>query len=434
MSPATRFAALRPLRRRDFALVWFSALVSNVGTWVQTVAVGVLIVDLTGQAGWTGLVAAVSFLPIGVLSPVGGAMADRVDRRRWLLLTTLGETVCATGLAVLTATGHATAPAVTAIVLAGGCMTALGLPAFQAVLPDLVPREDLLAATSLGLAQFNLGRVVGPALAGVVLAVGSFSLAFIVNAISFGAVIVALLLVRLPPLGAEREEGGLGRRIVVGARGAAAEPGCRLAIAAIAVTALLLSPFIALVPAVALKLFDNARTGTSVLITAQGVGAVLGALLLASVAARYGRRRMLVVDLFFLPLTLVAYAAAPTLAVATAVLLVVGAAYIGVLSGLGTVVQLRAPAELRARILSLYMVALGVVYPLGAVVQGFLADRLGLRAVTAGAALAFLAVALAVRLARPRLADAFTDPIGRDRDEDAVAAPPARSVTPGPAA
>jgi MFS family permease len=414
--------------------VWFSALVSNVGTWVQTVAVGVLIVDLTGQAGWTGLVAAVSFLPMGLLSPVGGAMADRVDRRRWLLLTTLGETACAVALAVLVATGHASAPGVTVIVLVGGCMTALGVPAFQAVLPDLVPRDDLLAASSLSLAQFNLGRVVGPALAGVILAVGSFSLAFVVNAVSFGAVIVALLLVRLPPPAEAREEGSLWRRIAAGARGAAAEPGCRLAIASIAVTALLLSPFIALVPAVALKLFHNARTGTSVLITAQGVGAVLGALLLASVAARYGRRRLLVVDLAVLPLTLIAYALSPTLAVATAALLVVGAAYIGVLSGLGTVVQLRAPAELRARILSLYMVGLGVIYPLGAVVQGFLADRLGLRVVTTGAAVLFLAVVIVVHVARPRLADAFSDPVA-GADEGGLEAPPARSTAaPGPAA
>ena len=427
MSRAARLAAFRPLRGRDFALVWFSALVSNVGTWMQTVAVGVLIVDLTGQAGWTGLVAAVAFLPIGLLSPVGGAMADRIDRRRWLLATTLGETACAAGLALLTWTGHATAPAVTGLVLLGGCMAALGLPAFQAVLPDLVPREDLLAASSLSLAQYNLGRVVGPALAGVVLAVGSYSLAFALNAVSFGAVIVALLFVHLPPPSPDREEAGLWRRIVLGARGAAAEPGCRLAIMGIAVTALLLSPFIALVPAVALKLFHNAKTGTSVLITAQGVGAVLGALLLASLAARYGRRRLLVADVALLPVVVIAYAASPTLAVATAAILVLGAAYIGVLSGLGTVVQLRAPAELRARILSLYMVALGVVYPLGAVVQGFLGDRLGLRAVTAGAAVIFLAVVLTLRIWRPGLAAAFDDPVV----DDVAWAPPPSTVSPG---
>jgi MFS family permease len=428
--PGLRLAAFRPLRQRDYALVWAAALVSNVGTWMQTVAVGVLIVDLTGKAGWTGLVAAVAFLPIGLLSPVGGAMADRVDRRRWLLATTVGETACAAGLALLTATGHETPLAIIVLVLVNGCMTALGLPAFQAVLPDLVAREDLLAATSLGLAQYNLGRVVGPALAGLVLALGSFTLAFALNAISFGAVIVALLLVRLPPPSLTAEEGGLWRRIVVGVRGAAAEPGCRLAILGIAVTALLLSPFIALVPAIALKLFNNAETGTSVLITAQGVGAVLGALLLSSLAERFGRRRVLVAALVVLPLVLITYAAAPNLAAATVALLVVGAVYIGVLSGLGTVVQLRAPAAVRARVLSLYMVALGVVYPIGAVVQGFLGDHIGLRTVTAGSAVIFLAVVLTVGAVRPRLADGFSDPV----EPDEVVPPPASStVTPGPA-
>src|SRR5205085_3331628 len=138
-------------------------------------------------------------------------------------------------------------------------------------------------------------------------------------------------------------------------------PGCWLAITTIAVVALLMSPFIALVPAFALKVFHNGRTGTSVLITAQGVGAVGGALVLASLATRFGRRRVLTASLVVLPVTLIAYAAAPNLVVGTVALIAVGMAYVGVLSGLGTVVQLRAPSELRARILSLYMVALGVI-------------------------------------------------------------------------
>ena len=99
-------ASLRPLRQRDFALVWSAALVSNIGSWLQTVAVGVLVTELTGQASWTGLVAAAAFIPIGVLSPVGGAIADRVDRRRLLLGTTIGETFFAVLLALLVGTGH----------------------------------------------------------------------------------------------------------------------------------------------------------------------------------------------------------------------------------------------------------------------------------------------------------------------------------------
>jgi MFS family permease len=288
-------------------------------------------------------------------------------------------------------------------------MTALGLPAFQAILPDLVDRDELLAATSLGLAQYNLGRVVGPALAGLVLAVGSYTWAFAINAASFGAVIVALLFVRLPRASAPGDEGGLWERIVTGVRAAAAEPGCRTAIVGIGVTALLLSPFIALIPAVALKLFGTGETGAAVLVTAQGVGAVAGAMVLAGLAERYGRRRVLVATLVTLPLVMALYGVAPTFVLATAALVVVGAVYVGVLSGLGTVVQLRAPAAVRARVLSLYMVALGVIYPVGAVLQGFLGDRLGMRQVTVGAAVLYLAVLAAVQSARPRLTETLDD-------------------------
>ncbi|HEX8771808.1 MAG TPA: MFS transporter, partial [Acidimicrobiales bacterium] len=376
------FSSLRPLRQRDFALIWSAALVSNVGSWMQTIAVGVLVTELTGKASWTGLVAAAAFVPIGLLSPVGGAMADRVNRRRWLLATTIGETLFATLLAVEVATGNASPAAVTLMVLGGGTMAALGFPAYQAILPDLVDREDLLGAISLSSAQYNLGRVVGPALAGVVLAVGSYTLAFVINAASFGAVIIALLFVRLPPNPPDTEGGTVFRRIMTGVRATLAEPGCRLAIATIGVAGLLLSPFIALIPAVAFKLFGSKGDGTSILVTAQGVGAVAGALALTSLARRFGRRRVLVVNLFVLPVLLVGYAVAPNLAVATVALALVGAGYIGVLSGLSTVVQLRAPNVFRARVLSFYMVALGTIYPVGAVVQGSLGDWLGLRVVT----------------------------------------------------
>lgn len=404
--------SVQPLRHRNFALVWAAALVSNIGSWVQTVAVGVLVTDLTGQARWTGLVAAAAFLPLGLLSPVGGALADRIDRRRLLLITTLGETGFAAILAVLSATGRISPANVTLTVLGMGCMAALGFPAYQAILPDLVPQDELLAANSLSMAQYNLGRVVGPALAGIVLAVGSYTFAFALNAVSFGAVMVAIALVRVPPpVTGDDDERGLWRRIAAGARAAWAEPGCRTAILAIAVAALLLSPFIALIPAVALKLFGEGEGGTSVLITAQGVGAVAGALALPGLAARFGRRRVLLVNLVVLPGLLALYAASPSLVTATLALAMVGAGYIGVLSGLGTVVQLRAPAALRGRVLSLYMVALGIVYPIGAVIQGALGDRFGLRTVTAASAGLFLVLVLVARATRPDLAESLDDPV-----------------------
>ena len=203
---------------------------------------------------------------------------------------------------MLAATGSVTPANLAVMALGGGCMAAFGFPAYQAILPDLVPKDDLLGAISLSSAQWNLGRVVGPALAGLVLALGSYTFAFVLNALSFGAVFVAIALVRLPPPRPDPEEtGGIWRRIVTGARGGWAEPGCRAAILAIAVAALLLSPFIALIPAVAVKLFDAGERGTSILVTAQGVGAVAGALAMAPLARRFGRRRVLLANLVLLP-------------------------------------------------------------------------------------------------------------------------------------
>ncbi len=383
-------AALSPLRHRDFALIWSAALLSNIGSWMQTVAVGILVTARTGQPGWTGLVAAAGFLPIGLLSPIGGVMADRVDRRSWLFLTTCGETAFAAALAATAWSGRASPVLVTLLVLGGGASAAVGFPAFQAMMPDLVPGAELTAAISLSSAQFNLGRVVGPALAGVAIVAGGYRLAFFLNALSFLAVLVAVRLVRLPARRGAVDATGLWPRLAAGARATAADPPARFAVALISVVALTASPFIALVPAMALEVFHSRSYGTSILVTAQGVGAVGGALALTPLVARFGRRRVLIADLVAVGTFLVLYGAAPDLWLGTVTLVLVGASYIGVLAGGNTIVQLYAPAALRGRMLGIYMMALGILYPVGALLQGWLGGWLGLRAVTAGGAVLLL--------------------------------------------
>jgi MFS family permease len=407
-------ASLRPLHSRPFALLWSAALVSNVGSWMQAVALGVLITARTHNPLWTGLVAAAAFLPNGLLAPVGGALADRLDRRRWLLLTTVAEAGCAALLAGLSTSGTTSPALLVGLAFLGGCAAAIGFPAFQAMLPDLVDKEDLLAAVSLSSAQFNLGRVVGPAAAGLAIVLGSYTLAFALNAVSFGAVVVALALLRLPPPAARPDRDSLLGQIARGARTAFAERGCRSAVLLIGLVALLASPFIALVPAMALDGLHlgqghRGAAGTSVLVSAQGVGAVVGALTLPSLARRVGRGRLLVAALFVLPALLALYGLAPTLALGAVALVAVGGGYIGVLSGLNTVVQLRAPRAARGRVLSFFMLALGTMYPIGAVLQGALGHVVGVRAVTVGAA-ALLAVVLAALSAlRPEVFGALGD-------------------------
>src|SRR5262245_55891926 len=277
---------------------------------METVGVGILVTTTTHQAGWTGLVAAAAFVPNAFLGPVGGALADRLPRRRVLLATTTVQTVLAGTLTLLAATDSAHPGVVALIVLGAGCAMAIGVPSYMALLPDLVPRDDLPGAVALSSAQWNLGRVIGPALAGVVIGVGAYEWAFGFNTVSFLAVIAVVLSLRLPPP-APVQETSIFASIRAGARFARSDPGLRVVIAYMALNSLLAAPFIALVPAVALKVFDSGDYGTSLLVTAQGVGAVLMGLALGPLFARFGGRRVLLGVLGGLPLALVAYAAAP---------------------------------------------------------------------------------------------------------------------------
>jgi len=409
-SPAhpNRVSPFRPFRHRAFATVWTGSFVSNIGTWMETVAIGVYVTQATGQAAWTGTVAALTYVPTVLLGPFGGALADRFDRRRFLVAVTLFQTLLAVLLTLLAATDRLSVAAVATIVLLAGCAFAVAMPAVQAMTPDLVGTDDLLGAMSLGAAQYNLGRVVGPALAGLVITAGGLAWAFGLNVVSFGAVLLALAVIRIPPL--QRPEGERPRVLRTIAQGVAAarrDPGIRTALLLLVATTFLVSPFIGLVPAVAIKVFDEGASGTSALVTAQGVGAVLAALAAAPLAARLGRRRLLVAALLAVGPAAVLYGLAPTFPLAVAAIAVLGFVYLAVLSGTSTVCQLRAPRELRARIASLFMLGVGGGHALGLVVQGWLGDRVGLPAVTAATGLLLLGIVVAVRLLRPDLLEAM---------------------------
>src|SRR5438128_2366301 len=192
---------------------------------MEAIALGIYVTDRTHQAAWTGTVAAAAFLPIAFFSPLGGALADRFARRRIMIATSLVQTGLAGLLTVLFVSGHPSAPTITLIALGNGVAAALGFPAFQAMLPDLVPVEDLPGAIALSSAQYNLGRVVGPALAGVVIAVGGYAWAEGINAASFLAVVAVMLTLTLPPPATDARSERLLRAITDGFRFVRREPG-----------------------------------------------------------------------------------------------------------------------------------------------------------------------------------------------------------------
>jgi len=194
----------------------------------------------------------------------------------------------------------------------------------------------------------------------------------------------------------------------------------RAVVTYLALNSLLAAPFIALIPAVALKVFDEEKLGTSLFVTAQGLGAVVMALLLGGLSHRVGLRRVVLAALAVLPCALVLYAIAPTLALGAIAIFFVGGAYLGCLSGFNTVAQLRSPPALRGRVMSVNMMILGTIYPIGAVAQGAIADRVGLRVTTAVTAVALGAIVLLVRTLRP----------GFDRHLEDQLAPGALGVKP----
>ena len=418
-TPRKRLISFAPLRHPAYARLWTGAFISNIGTWMESIALGIYVTKHTNQAAWTGTVAAAAFLPIAFFSPIGGALADRYPRRLLMIVTSLVQTALASLLTVLFVVGHPSAPAITLIALGNGVCAALGFPSFQAMLPDLVPVEDLPGAIALSSAQYNLGRVIGPAIAGIVIAIGGttggstrgFAWAEAVNAASFLAVVAVMLLITLPPPSPAARHEKFFRSIAHGFAYVRNEPGLRITALAMCLNTFLAAPFIALVPAMAIKVLHSGSGGTAVLITAQGVGAVLMAFSLGSLVERYTARRVLMTLMAGLPFALIAYASAPGLAFAAIALFAVGLLYLGALSSFTTIAQLRVPTEIRGRVLAVFTVILGSLYPLGSIVQGKIADHVGLRAVTIGSAVLMLAVLLITRAVRPGVTAAINEPV-----------------------
>lgn len=398
-------AALSPLRHRAFALVWFGAFVSNIGTWMEAVAVGILVTRTTGQNAWPAVVAAAAFLPGALLGPIGGAFADRYARKRVLLAGTAAQTGLAGLLAAVAAGGRPSPAVVAVIVFASGCAGALSFPSFQSLLPELVPADDLVGAVGLSSAQWNLGRVIGPVLAAVVIGHDRYALAFTCNTLSFFAVIVAVVALRLP--GPRGRRAPIFRSIAEGFRYASRDEGIRSIVTLMAVNSLLAAPFIALVAPMALNVLHAGNAGTSALVTAQGLGAVTMAVALGPLVKRHGSRRVLVAVLWALPVALVLYASAPSIALAVPALYAVGLLYLGALSSFTSSAQLRVPDEYRGRVMSVLNLVLGALYPVGSIAIGSLGDRIGLRWSVGGAAVLMLVVLGALRVLRPGLTGAL---------------------------
>lgn len=371
--------------------MWMGALVSNIGTWMETVALAYYVADTTGKPSWSAIVAAAGFIPAAIVGPIGSAMADRLNRTRVLVTTNALAALIAATLAIWVGSGNATPGGIAVLSFVAGAVNMFGFPSFQTALPDLVPREHLVAAIGLSNAQWNLGRILGPALAALAMAAGGISTALWCNVVSFGAVIVAVIVAALPNrVGVHRP---IFAALADGVRFARHHPAMRRMLALMIATMLIASPFIAFVSQMATNVFDGSAKATSLLVTAQGIGAVTAAFTLGGLTKRLGVWRLLTGAVLLLGPALVFYGTAPHLWVAA-----IGLAFVGLLYGysftsFAGVAQQSAPDEMRGRVLAVNSFVLGLLYPIGTLVQGALADAAGLRWVTAMSGVTLLVVA-----------------------------------------
>jgi MFS family permease len=377
------------LRHRNFTLIWSGLLVSNMGTWMQNVAQSWLIYKLTGNdplyLGWLGLSFAI---PMVIAPPIGGAVADRVDRIKLLYVTQTSSLLLAVLLALLTWTGVVRPWHILLTTFAGALLLAFDNPTRQSLIPELVPRADLLNALSLNSATYTGAALVGPALAGTLLDVIGAGWLFMLNAVSFLAVIGALLTMRDLPQ-RQRRPTSLRDALFGGFIYSWRHKLIVFLLLLSALAALFGRSYQQLLPVFADDIWHVGSGGYGALLSAGGAGALFGAFAMSSVREIRRQGRVLVVSGVIFCIALAAFALSRWFWPGVALLVVVGIASTVFTTMIATVIQLRVPGELRGRVISLYAITLIGLPSLGALGVAALA-----RALSAGATAGWARLAL----------------------------------------
>jgi MFS family permease len=383
-----------PLQRAVFRAVWIAAITSNIGTWMQSVGAAWLMTSLTPSPLLVALMQTATSLPVFLLGLPAGALADVVDRRKLLLFTESWMLLTALVLGVLTLTGLMSAWTLLALTFLMGLGAALDAPAWQAIIPDLVERQELPAAVALNATGFNVARAVGPALGGLVVAAAGPAAVFLLNAASFLAVLTAIYRWRRAHVPSDVPPEDMLGAAAAGLRYVRHAPALQVVLVRIGVFSLGASALWALLPVVARRELGLDATGYGIILGSLGFGAVSAAMLLPRL------RRALSVDRLTAAATLVFAGATLALAYLRFVPLLVvcmmagGVAWLAMMSSLSVAVQTAAPAWVRARALGMYLLVFQGLMATGSFAWGALAQQFG-----NGTALSFAALVLVFGLA-----------------------------------
>jgi predicted MFS family arabinose efflux permease len=370
-------AGLRALGHRDFRLFWCGQLVSLIGTWMQSVGQAWLVLELTNSPFRLGLIGALQFGPILLFSFLSGAISDRVRKRRLLLGTQTALMLQAFTLAVLVWSGHVQFWHVAVLAALYGLATTLDMPSRQAYIAHLVPRGDLMNAIALNSAVFNGARVVGPAMAGLLVARYGTAAAFVMNGASFIAVIGALAAIRTEGTPSPRRGIGLRAEIAEGVRYAAGTPRVALVMALLMVVGLFVVNMNVLVPLIAREVLHEGAHGFGLLMASLGLGAVTGALAVAVLSVGRPPLGMVVGPALAAAALLLLLSTARHFGTTAAVLVALGFAQIVFMTTCNTTVQIAVPDELRGRVMGLYALVFAGMTPIGALIMGTVAEHWG---------------------------------------------------------
>lgn len=383
------------LRERNFRLFVIGGLVSNTGRWFQSVAIPAVIWQLTESAAWVGFAGFSRMMPMALMSPWAGALADRYDRRKLLFVTQSLQAISTGLLMVMWIVGVRSHEAFIALSALAGVFGGLNLPGWKAFISDLVDRDRLLNAITLNSMQFNASRMLGPALAGLTLAAFGPAWAFFVNFASFGAVLIALVMIDVTtgPAEGQREPFHPMRDFAETVRWVRTHPGISQAVLTVGIVGFLGMPVQVLAVVFAEDVFDSNATAYGLMLTMIGLGAVMTAPFIAGRGSAIARSRLEAAALIVYAAGIFGFAVAPGLPTAFVALLAVGAAHLTSASVLNTAVQVQVPEARRAKVLSVHMMVVTLSSPLGQLVLGQAMEWTGPRPTMIAAGVAMAAIA-----------------------------------------
>ncbi len=367
---------LRALRHRNFQLFFGGQLISLIGTWMQSVAQAWLVYRLTGSSLLLGSVGFASQFPVFLAAPFGGIVADRHNRRRVVIATQIASMLLAFVLAALTLTRAVQVWHIFVLAALLGVVNAFDIPGRQSFLVDMVGKEDLMNAIALNSSMFNGARIVGPAIAGILVAKIGEGWCFFANAVSYIAVIIGLLMMRVQPR-SHRRPGSPLAHIIEGFRFVRHTGPIRALLLLLGLVSLVVMPYTVLMPVFADEILHSGARGLGILMGATGVGALLGALTLATRSGVRGLGRWVAFSCGGFGLTLILFSWSRFLWLSAALLLPVGFCMMLQMSSSNTLIQAMVPDHLRGRVMAVYSMMFMGMAPFGALFGGALADRLG---------------------------------------------------------